>query len=233
MLTKNFKQLQEEVAYHVKADRVAPGSYWTCFIGCLAHGENNPDYIENRYGIPLMVTRIAESIFEGLPADEAIGFFAALPSAVGFDGKDLSRVGWKFLASELRSLPPVDPEIQAVIDSVIAGMDLLADGGHWPEKDALTAAGDISKAANWDAMASRYLALDWHIVKAANWTWRAAKAANWAAKTANWAARSFMDKLAACAAKAAESAAVDTAARRRQRDLLLKLIKEAPVNSLI
>jgi len=102
MLTKNFQKLQAEVTAHVSADRVVQGSYTTCFIGCLANGINNPVFIENEYGIPLIVTRIAESIFEGLPADEAPAFFAAIPQAIGSDGKDLTRVGWKFLAAELR-----------------------------------------------------------------------------------------------------------------------------------
>jgi len=140
MLTKNFERLQAEVAAHVAADRVAQGNYETCFIGCLANGHDDPGCIENEYGIPSMVTRIAESIFEGLPADEAGGFFAALPEAVGSDGRDLSRVGWKFLAAELRSLPLTSPYTQAVIDPVINGMDLLGEGKEWPKADAARAA---------------------------------------------------------------------------------------------
>ena len=218
MLTRNFQQLQHEVAYHVEADRVAQGSYSTCFIGCLAHGEDNPDYIEAQYGIPLVVTRIAESIFEGLPEDEAIGFFAALPSAVGFDGKDLSRVGWQFLASELRSLPPVLSEIQAVIDPVIAGMDLLAAGKEWSKKEA-------AHAACEDAWAACDNACD----DACDDAW-AARAAREAARAAceNACEDARAARHPALAAWAVRVACEDDSARRRQRDLLLKLIKEAP-----
>ena len=120
----------------------------------------------------LAVSRIAEAIFEGLPPDEAAAFFAALSDAVESDGKDLSRVVWQFLAAELRSLSPVTPEIQAVIDPVIDGMDLLAEGEEWPQEDA---------------------------------------------------------SAAASAANAADMAAAKLAVYRRQRDLLLKLIKEAPI----
>jgi hypothetical protein len=203
MLTKNFERLQSEVIAHVKADRVAQGSYETCFIGCLANGINNPGFIENEYGIPLMVARIAESIFEGLPADEAILFFAAIPQAIGSDGRDLSRVGWKFLAAELRALPPVPDDIQACIDPVIEGMDLLADGKEWPEADVCSAAYAASTTA-------RTLA-DLMVADAA----AAAAAAAWSAATT-------------AAANAADYA---DAARLRQRDTLLSLIKEAPTNT--
>ena len=168
MLTKNTDKLRSEVAAHVAADSVVQGNYWDaenhkgCFIGCLAKG-NYPTISEAEYGLPVMVQRIAESIFEGLAPDEAKAFFAALPDAVSCDGKDLSKVGWQFLAAELRALPAQSAEIQSVIDPVIAGMDLLASGQEW-------AAGA-------------------------------------------WAA----------------DAAARADARRRQRDLLLRLIREAPV----
>ena len=86
MLTKNFQKLQAEVTAHVSADRVAQGSYETCSIGCLANGRDDPEFIERTYGIPVMVSRIAESIFEGLPADQEVDFFTAIPQAIGSDG---------------------------------------------------------------------------------------------------------------------------------------------------
>jgi len=206
MLTKNFQQLKSEVASHIAADAVAQGSYTTCFIGCLANHSNDPEHIENTYGIPKMVTRIAESIFEGLPEDEAPAFFAALPDAVGCDGKDLSRVPWQFLAKELKLLPAVGDEIHALIDRVIAGMNLLAEGKEWPEAKAAQAAAMAASAAASAASAAEAAV--------------AARAVAWAASAANAAS-------AAWAASAASAAAV----RRRQRDLLLRLIKEAPVVS--
>ena len=182
MLTKNFQQLQSKVVFHVEADKVAQGSYQTCFIGCLANQADNPDFIQSKYGIPLAVSRIAEAIFENLPAADAPRFFAALPEAIGCDGKDLSRVHWQFLAAELRSLPAMPNGVQAVIYPVIAGMDLLSSGLEWKEAQA------------W---------------------------ANAAYATAD------------AAANAADAATYATANRAnailRQRDLLLRLIKEAPV----
>ena len=142
MLTKNHDQLAAEVARHVEADAVKQGTYWDgsrgCFIGCLAH---SPDAsaLEEMYGLPLPLVRICENVFEGLPSDEAKAFFASIPDAVGCNGKDLTRVHWFFLASELRALPEVDAATQRVIDTVIEGMDTLASGDVW-SRDAADAA---------------------------------------------------------------------------------------------
>lgn len=188
----------------------------------------------------LAVSRIAETIFEELPPDEAAAFFAAFSDAIESDGKDLSRVVWLFLAAELRSLPPVEPEIQAVIDPVIDGMDLLSEGKEWPEEDASAAASAAADAAA--------RAVDWAVGSAAYWAaseaaseagsaadWvanAAARAAYWAASEAGSAAASAADWAAIAAGRAAAEAgrvAARVAARRRQRDLLLKLIAEAPI----
>lgn len=205
MLTQNTDELRRLVAEHVAADQVMQGNYWDgqrgCFIGCLNHSAN-PAGAADRFGLPIAVQKIAESIFEGLQSEDAVAFFAALPDAVATDGKDLGKVVWQFLATVLRELPPQSADIKAAIDLVIAGMDLLADGREWP-------------AAAWAAYAARVAAAD-----AA--AWAAAAAAR--AATA-WAAADF-----AAATTAAAWAATDFAAcRRRQRDLLLQLISEAPV----
>jgi hypothetical protein len=151
MLSINTDTLRAEVAAHIAADAVVQGHYWKdgkgCFIGCLAHSRD-ATVLGDRFGLPLPLVRICEGIFEALPADEAKSFFAAVPDAVGVDGKDLSRVHWAFLAEELRALPEVPPEVQAVIDPVIAGMDLLASGQKWPAAARAAArAADAADAA--------------------------------------------------------------------------------------
>jgi hypothetical protein len=226
MTTKNTDKLRQEVAKHVAADSVVQGIYWNresnrgCFIGCLAQSDD-PRVNETTYGLPIMVQRIAESIFESLPANEAKSFFAALPGAVSCDGKDLSNVGWQFLAAELRALPKQSDNIQAVIDPVIEGMDLLVIGQEWPADAAASAAYAARAAAAADA------------ANAAN----AARAAAWAAADAAWAAADAAHAAADAAWAAADAAhaadwiasATADAARLRQRDLLLQLISEAPV----
>ena len=234
MLTKNTAKLRQEVAAHVAADSIVKGIYWDsenkrgCFFGCLAKS-SDPAINETAYGLPVMVQRIAESIFEALPANEAKEFFAALPDAVSCDGKDLTKVGWQFLAAELRSLPDQPAEIQAVIDLVIAGMDLLASGQEWST--------DVADAADRAAAEAVWAANDWAAeaatraaagsaraaARAAAWsTWAAARAAAWAADAA--AAAAWAADAARAGARAGRAGA-----RLRQRDLLLRLIAEAPV----
>jgi hypothetical protein len=227
MLTKNTNQLRQQVAAHVAADSIAQGVYWDkrnkrgCFIGCLAHYDD-PEINEQTYGLPVVVQRIAESIFEALPDDEAKAFFAALPDAVGCDGKDLSKVGWQFLAAELRALPEQPNEVQVVIDPVIAGMDLLASGQEWA---AAWAAADAAGWADAADAAARAAA-----TAAAEPSAFAAAAARAAARAAGWAdAAADAAHAAADAARAAAWAARDAATRRRQRDTLLALISQAPV----
>jgi hypothetical protein len=136
MLTKNTAAFIAEAQRHVDMDLVQKGHYGkneqgqACFIGCHAGG-NNPLWLEEKYGFPLMLTRICEGIFERLSDEDGIAFHAAIPLAVGRDGKDLTRVVSAFLASGLGALPAQPAHIQAVIDPVIAGMDLKAQGLEW------------------------------------------------------------------------------------------------------
>lgn len=226
MLTTNIDHLRHVVADHIAKDAVIQGAYWDevttrgCFIGCLAHG-NKPELNEQQYGLPVILQRIAENIFEALSAAEAKAFFAALPNAIGCDGKDLTRVGWQFLAAELRALPPQRPDIQAVIDPVIAGIERLAVGQEWERAEAARAAADAADAAEAAADA------EW-ADEAARAAARAARAAAWAAAATEWAA-DWTAAMARAVAGAADAAADAAGARRQQRDLLLRLIAEAPI----
>jgi hypothetical protein len=245
MLTKNTDKLRQEVAAHVAADSIVQGIYWDeasksgCWIGCLAHN-NNPALNETTYGLPVMVQRIAENIFERLPADEANKFFAALPGAVNCDGKNLTNVGWQFLAAELRSLPKQPAQIQAVIDPVITGMDLLASGQEWAAATATAATAAAAAAAAATAAtaatAAAYAAYAAANDAAATAAYAAAATAAYAAAYAAYAAATATATAAAndaattaAAYAAANDAAYADAARLRQRDLLLRLISEAPV----
>ena len=208
ILTKNFADMKAQVEAHVKADQVIQGNYWDgnrgCFIGCLAHS-SDPMEAVRKYGLTEPILRIAENIFEALPAAEAKAFFAALPDAVGCDGKDLSRVHWRFLAAELRALPKQPTRIQATIDPVIAGMDLMAEGKEWV--DAADAVDAADRATYEAARAAAHVAYAVDAAYAARATYEAARAA-------------------AHAAYAVDAA---YAARLRQRDTLLRFISEAPL----
>ena len=141
MLTQNMTEFAATIKAHAAADLIEQGKYYDektgrgCFIGCLAHG-NDIGLIATKYGLPMPLTRLLEHVFERLDADNARAFFAAIPDAIGGDGRDLGRVHWAFLGDTLRHMPPQPTYIQAVIDHVIEGMDLLAGGENWSARAA-------------------------------------------------------------------------------------------------
>jgi hypothetical protein len=215
MLTKNIDAMKKEIARHIDADAVRGGHYWDgstgCFIGCLTHS-SDATKLANMYGVPEPLVRICESIFERLQEDQRPVFFREVGEAVGCDGKDLSRVHWAFLGDTLRHLPKTGA--QGVVDTVIAGLDLLADGKLWPDAAAAKAA---AEAAAWAAWAAAAVSTE------------AAAAAEAAARAARAAAEA-----AAAAAGAAAWAVARAVARAdetyRQRVSLLALIAAAPVS---
>ena len=201
MKTQNIQQMTAEIDAHRAADLLVQGSYYD---GATGRGcfigclAHDTAMIADRFGLPQPLTRLLEAIFERLPFDEAAEFFSAIPRAIGRDGRDLTRVHWAFLADLLRHLP--DTQARGVAADVTAGIDLLAEGKDWPgAAEAAEEAVTVYRAA----------------AEAAYWAAEAAeaKAAYWAAKAAYWAA------------EAAEEARVKET--RRQRDAILRLIREA------
>jgi len=152
-------------------------------------------------------------------------------------GKNLSFVIWKFIAAELRALPTTTVKVQSVIDPVIAGMDLLANGKDWPKADARRAAsaayvvrtGQNSLAA--DAV-SNSLAADAasDAALAAFNVGNAACMAAYAAWVANDVRTSKAHKRAAHdpSISAITYAFYKNDARFRQSERLLKLVKSSP-----
>lgn len=231
ILTKNTDQLRHEVAEHVAQDQVVHGCYWDepslkgCFIGCLSHSPD-PRIAELRFGIPVLVLRIAENIFERLPAAPARQFFAALPEAVACDGKDLSRVVWSFLAADLRALPPQTGTAQQTVDQVIAGMDLLANGQPWPALETTFAAYYTARTTKFENYA-QYAAVFALVFTRAT------------ILLPTWVDDKLLTEALRAGTRAAQEAYVNVPIGRwmqaadqvhlRRRDTLLRLIKEAPV----
>ena len=236
MKTQNIELMTAEIDQHRAADRLVKGLYFDkatghgCFIGCLAH-DNDTAVIAERFGLPEPLTRLLESIFERLPFDEAADFFSAIPRAIGEDGRDLTRVHWAFLADLLRHLP--DTQARGVVADVADGMDLLATGQDWPgaaakaamawsaaeAEAAMAAAARAAQAAEAEAEAAMAMAAYW-VAMAAYWAayWAAARAAVAVARAAQ-------------AAQSAQAAQADGGGGgreiRRQRDAILRLIREA------
>jgi len=72
-------------------------------------------------------------------------------------------------------MPKQTGEIKVAVDTVIAGLKRIAEGGEWPEDEAREAAG-----AAWAA----YGEAAWAAAEAAYWAaaWAASDAAGWAAR---------------------------------------------------
>lgn len=197
-------RVRAQIDAHTAADEIVQGRYWEngkgCFIGCIAHSDDT-SAVEALTGFPIMLQRIAESIFEGLPNDVAKGFPQRVINAPK-PGADISLVAWKFLhivAKEALDTHGTE-EVRAGCAAAVA---VLADKAHGKP---------VSSAA---ARAAAY---------AANAAARAAaRAAAYAAYAAGSAAADAADVAADAAARATYAA---DAARMKQADLLVKLLTE-------
>jgi len=90
-----IKRLQD----HYDADEIVKGVYWEdgkgCAVGCTLHSDDHKAY-EVELGIPEVLARLEDSIFEGLSPKDAKEFPLNFLNAVNV-GSDLSQVGDKFL----------------------------------------------------------------------------------------------------------------------------------------
>ena len=121
MLTKNIEVMKNETARHIADDAVKAGVYWKdgkgCFIGCLTHSDD-ASKVTDRFGIPGPLVRILEHVFERLSETErglGIEFFKAIPDAIGGNGKDLEKVQWKFFINVLENLPECGGSVDGIV----------------------------------------------------------------------------------------------------------------------
>ena len=86
---------------HRIADEIVHGQYWAdgkgCAVGCTLHNPSggHAEY-ETQFGIPQMLARLEDTIFEGLANGRAKEFPGQFMAAI-MPGANLSLVGWKFL----------------------------------------------------------------------------------------------------------------------------------------
>src|ERR1700674_5587214 len=87
------------VRAHAAADEIIHGTYWErgkgCAVGCTIHGSNHGTY-ETELGIPVILARLEDRLFEGMANGDSKAFPARFLAAIT-PGADLSRVGWQFL----------------------------------------------------------------------------------------------------------------------------------------
>jgi hypothetical protein len=228
------------VQAHRLNDEIRHGYYWKdgrgCGVGCTLHSNDHGAY-EQELGIPRVLAYLEDGIFEALPAPHDSAWPEAFLLAIPV-GADLTRVWPRFflcLATDaahglLRHVQaPAWAQQQAVIEQVIALYRAWVTTGDIPGAAGAAAAAGAVRAARAASAAS---------AAEAAWAAEAASAASaaeaaWAAWAAAWAAAC----VAAEAAEAARSAAAAAGAahgdrvgaRLWQRDLLLRLLAEAPV----
>jgi hypothetical protein len=215
----SLPQLKEsklaQIEAHQAADEIVKGKYWEggkgCAVGCTVHGSDHSAY-ERELGIPRMLARLEDRIFEGMPNADAKLFPARFISAIPV-GADLSLVGWQFLhwlIVDVNERHGNEKTKAAVVDAI----EILRRRSIGEVINPV----DARNAATTARRAAAAAAAD-------------AAAADAAAAAADAAAA---DAAAADAADAAAyAAAADAAARQkayaRQAEKLLELLAAAPV----
>jgi len=161
---------------HHDADELVKGQYWQngkgCAVGCTIYSSNHAEY-EPKFGIPQVLARLEDTIFEGLSNADAKKWPLKFMGAI-HPGADLSRVGWKFLHWLLTD-KSVNPGIDhpLVRDAIKQCADVLvpltkglpvdkaaADAAARAAADAAYAAADAAAYAAYAARAAAYAAAD-------------------------------------------------------------------------
>ena len=202
---------------HAAADNIIQGSYWNkgngkgCAVGCTLHdyGVDPGDHsqYETLFGIPRVLARLEDTIFEGLSVETSKQWPLRFVNAVPVD-TDISNCFPKFMMFIL-----TDPEHGVIkyaktdrtLTVVQQSSDLYLD---WPNIDAAAAAAAGAAGAAGAAYAAA-----------------AAAAAYAAADAADAAAADAAADAAAAAGAAAADAAADAARQRHHGIMAAKLIE--------
>jgi hypothetical protein len=191
------------VRAHRAADELIHGTYWVdgkgCAVGCTVHSSSHVAY-ETELGIPIILARLEDGIFEGLPNEDSMMWPEAFLDAIPV-GADLSMVWPKFALWLLGD--PADGVVRFATDDTRPAIELViglyrdwVKSGVHPSVEACRAA----RSAAWSAHAAAHAAAD-----------------------AAWSAT----RSAAAADTAAAYAAADAIARKRQAAKLLELLRNA------
>ena len=195
----------DRVRRHRANDEIIHGKYWEngkgCAVGCCIHSSNHMAY-ESELGIPIMLARLEDRLFEGLANGRSKEFPERFLLAARL-GADLSLVGWKFLhwllTEELASRddPRVADQIKRCADVLVP----LTKGEPCDKASAAAASAAAASASYAAASASA-----------------AAASASASAADAYAASASSADAYAAAASAAAASAAAASAAASASAD---------------
>jgi hypothetical protein len=215
----------KQLAAHRERDEIVKGMYWQegkgCAVGCTIHSGEHMEY-ETRFGIPMMLARLEDSIFEGLPNEVAKEWPLEFMGSIKV-GADLSRVGWQFLhwlLTDKEVNPGIDhPSVQ---DAVKRCADVLVP---------LTKGGPVDHLAAYSAARSARLAAysAYSAARSAAYSADSACSAARSARSAAYSASHSADSASYSAYSAAHSAdwAAHSAVWRRMADKLLELLRTA------
>lgn len=167
----------KEIENHRKMDKIIQGSYGDgqaqdfkgCAVGCSIHSlniklgksyqTNDHSVYEKELGIPEWLARLEDTLFEGLPVEDAKKWPTQFAKAVPV-GVNLEPVKWKFCAYLMKENIervltldiPEDLKKQAVdaIRQVLAVHESAIQTGEWNES-AAEAAAEAARSAAWSA----------------------------------------------------------------------------------
>ena len=208
--THTKDQVLAQIRAHALADEIVKGQYWEggkgCAVGCTIHSDNHAEY-ETRFGIPQMLARLEDCIFEGLPNGTAKVWPERFMNSVR-PGVDLSLVGWKFLHWLLTD-ETINPGIthSSVKSAVKRCADLLlplTKGEKADSSAAMDAAMDAASAAKGAESVENA-----ESAESAECAARSAESAAWSGQSAASSAESAASSAesAAWSARSAERAA--------------------------
>ena len=200
---KNIKdKYMSRIEAHIRADELIKGKYWEhgkgCAVGCTIHSSDHGLY-ETEMGIPRILARLEDDIFEGLPNNLAKTWPKRFLKAIKV-GADLSNV-WPQFAHWL------------MLDGKYGVIQLAKTK---QQKEAIQRVGDLYQAK------SQGLVVDIE-------DWRLARGATYAAAYAAYAAYAAATYAANAAAYAtyAAAAAKRYEWRTAQSEKLLELLRDA------
>ena len=206
------------VRAHALAEEVAHGFYWEngkgCAVGCTIHSGTHKNY-ETELGIPIMLARLEDRLFEGMSNGKSKEFPERFLSAIPV-GADLLLVGWKFLHWLLtEELTGRDhPKVKDVIKRCANVLVPLTKGLAVDREEAIAArreayfAATSSAATSTSAYAASYAA-SYAAAYAAATSSAASSSAASSASSASYA--SYASYAAVDAADAASYAVADAA----------------------
>ena len=157
-------QLIANLEEHKRLDHFMKGDYWNeedqegCAVGCtlvnFGENPNNHSAYEKLFGIPRVIARLVDGVFEGLSVDDSKWWPLAFSEAVPV-GKDLSMVTSKFLVWLLEDVKRCALEDgKKAIDAVIELYKRKIDGENVNIEEWKVARSDAAAAAADDAVAA-------------------------------------------------------------------------------